>query len=141
MAVLRHKSWCFSSSPKVRKTTSGLNQSSRKSSFLFSIFVLFRSSVDWIGSTHLTEQICFTQSINPNTNLIQKQHYRHIRMLDQTSGRSLTQSCGHIKLITTLGLRPHHANLVAVVILPSSFDFLSLQDPLVILRAQPDNWG
>ena len=47
-------------------------------SAFFVLFVLFRSSPDWMKPTHLKEgKICFTQSTNSNVNFIQKHPHRY----------------------------------------------------------------
>lgn len=68
------------SSPKAEEDhvlTHSVRQ--RVNSPFLCLFILLRTSPDWITSTHTREGKLFTQSINSNVTLIQKHPQRHIQ--------------------------------------------------------------
>ena len=67
----------------------------RKNSFLLSLFILFRLSVDWMRPFTLGRAICFTQPTDANVKLIQKHPHRHAPKLCLTKYLGTPWS-GHI---------------------------------------------
>lgn len=79
-----------------KKTNSISPSQSGRRSFLFvSIFVVLRSSTDWIRPIHLREGNLFTQSINSHVTLIQKYPHKHIL---NNVWPNVRASCGPVKL-------------------------------------------
>ena len=73
----------------------------RANSPLLSLFILLRPSTDLLRFTCIGEGICFTRSMDTNTNLTQNHPHRHIRiMFDQISGcpwlKKLTYEMNHL---------------------------------------------
>lgn len=95
------KSIFFSSSLKAGNygCPSAINLGKRSSLFL-RLFILLRSSIDWMGSTTLGRVICFTRSASSNVNFIKKCLHRHT----QNNVDPVTQSSWHTKLTNPVGL-------------------------------------